>query len=78
MNKLTAGKYSGLKNIAITAFPKISKNETTGKINNKLSLSVNLGISQSVLNFWAFADNANDFNFNTSDHPGVEMIDNRI
>ena len=33
------------------------------KINNKFSLSVNLGISQSVLNFWTFADNANDFNF---------------
>jgi len=33
------------------------------KLTEKLSLSVKAGLSQSVLNFWRFADNGNDFNF---------------
>ena len=33
------------------------------KISNQFSLSLNLTLSQSILNFWAFAENGSDFNF---------------
>ncbi len=33
------------------------------KLNNKFSLELDLTLSQSVMNFWRFAENGNDFNF---------------
>ncbi len=37
--------------------------ELNSKISEKYSLSINAGLSQSVLNFWRFAENGSDFNF---------------